>query len=233
MKRTAASIHCGFPIPTNRSAEHCSASRPTIATRSNAPRSVKGFNAPAFRLILTPALSFGERENRSSAVGDSESRARSSTIYSKVEPAAPAGRAFDYLPGTSCYPLSMNRSQRNGDKAILISVVPNRLSYLKWFLATIRVHLWRSKLPMNLSTSSPRPSPPFRMEERVAEGRERRRCEVQGHRARNGVRRILSLRERVWVRGNSRLQWRKRETNARTSQSFDSAGKTRVHIFGL
>ena len=37
---------------------------------------------------------------------------------------------------------------------------------------------------MNQSASSPRPSPPLPMEERVAEGRERRRFDVQGFNAR-------------------------------------------------
>ena len=49
-----------------------------------------------------------------------------------------------------------------------------------------------SILSMNPGASSPHPSPPFRMEERVPEGRERRRLSVQGFNARNLVGKILS-----------------------------------------
>ncbi len=51
---------------------------------------------------------------------------------------------------------------------------------------------WKT-LPMNPGTSSPHPSPPFRMEERVPEGRERRRWLVHGFNARKDLfRRILT-----------------------------------------
>ena len=47
-------------------------------------------------------------------------------------------------------------------------------------------------LPLNRDASSPRPSPPFRMEERVAVGRERRLFEVQGFKAQTLARGNLS-----------------------------------------
>jgi hypothetical protein len=59
-------------------------------------------------------------------------------------------------------------------------------------------------LPMNRSASSPHPSPPFGMEERVAAGWERRLFVVLGFKARTLVRRILSSirwrRGTVWLR---------------------------------
>jgi hypothetical protein len=45
---------------------------------------------------------------------------------------------------------------------------------------------------MDPSTSSPRPSPPFRMEERVAEGRERRRAWFRGSKRKIPFGRILT-----------------------------------------
>ena len=53
---------------------------------------------------------------------------------------------------------------------------------------------------MNQSTSSPRPSPPFGMEERVAAGPERRRALDLGIKARKGFRRILTPALSRWER---------------------------------
>ena len=87
-------------VPTNRSAEHCSSSRPTIAARNNAPRSIPGFNTRTFRAILSPALSSttwrrGSRTGRRTSVEPTSAA---------VSPSASSGRN-QLSPYWQCYTL--------------------------------------------------------------------------------------------------------------------------------
>jgi hypothetical protein len=74
-------------------------------------------------------------------------------------------------------------------------------------------------ISMNRSASSPRPSPPFGMEERVAEGRERRRFEVLAFNARIKIRRNLTLN---WSAG---LQPALRASNAESRSHTGATGR--------